>query len=140
MYISANNTSGIKPFCDKESVGMHLIELPYDWLDQHFSALPTSHRCKPSYQIFAKRHTDCVQKTTNFEVMINVKALKWISMRHIYLASGSPNFGIVTRNQEMQRSGFGRGARRESRCPLWRRPNENPSCYLPLLQDIMKTF
>lgn len=30
MYISANNTNGINPFCDKESVGMHLIELPYD--------------------------------------------------------------------------------------------------------------
>lgn len=50
--------------------------------------------------------------------MINVKALKWISMRHVYLALGSPNFGIVTRYQEMQRSGFGRGAQRDSRCPL----------------------
>lgn len=29
-YIYSNNTNGISPFCDKESVGMHLIELLYD--------------------------------------------------------------------------------------------------------------
>lgn len=30
MYVFVNNINGIKFFCDKESVGMYLIELFYD--------------------------------------------------------------------------------------------------------------
>lgn len=75
-YIYSNNTNGISPFCDKESVGMHLIELLYDWLNQHFSALPTSHRCKPRYQIFTRRHADCVQKNNKLLSYDKCKSIK----------------------------------------------------------------
>lgn len=139
-YIYSNNTNGISPFCDKESVGMHLIELLYDWLNQHFSALPTSHRCKPRYQIFTRRHADCVQKNNKLlsydkckSIKVDFNATRLFGFRqsklwHCYTLPRNAAFG------------FGRGARRDSRCSLWRRSNENPSCNLPCFQDIRKTF
>lgn len=49
--------------------------------------------------------------------MINVKALKWISMRHVYLALGSPNLALlhVTKKCSVLVLGGARGGRAGAR-------------------------
>lgn len=137
MYISANNTNGINPFCDKRKCryAPNWFTL---WLTQstffctpHFTQVQTqlSDFRQETHRLCAKNnkllsYDKCKSIKVDFNATRSVQTLALL---------------LVTKKCSVLGLGGARGGRAGARCDV--DPMKTLlNCYLPLLQDIRKTF